>query len=183
MIYDFKVTDGWHQLCLFNGKSADQPTEVQVPLSGEPADGALGLDPAADYWFYDFWNDVPAGKLKGSDTLRQQMRAGEARMLSIHKAQDVPQFISTNRHLMQGYLDLLEKPEWKKAESALEGVSAVVANDPYELVFACNGLVPRAAKASVGEASLGWKDEKNGIGVLTLKTNGNAEVRWRILFQ
>ena len=183
MIYDFKVTDGWHQLCLFNGRGADQPTEVQVPLSGEPADGALGLDPAADYWLYDFWNDVPAGKLKGSDTLRQKLRAGEARMLAIHKAQDVPQFISTNRHLMQGYLDLLEKPEWKKAESALKGVSAVVANDPYELVFACNGLVPRAAKASVGEASLGWKDEKSGIAVLTLKTNGNAEVRWRILFQ
>ena len=183
MIYDFQVADGWHQLCLYNGTSADQPTEVQVPLSGEPADGALGLDPASDYWLYDFWNDVTVGKLKGEDVLRQQLRGGEARMISIHKAQNVPQFISTNRHLMQGYLDLLKKPEWKNAERALEGVSSVVANDSYEIVFACNGLLPRAAEASVGEASFRWKNEKSGIAGLTLKTNGNEEVRWKIFFE
>ena len=83
---------------------------------------------------------------------------------------------------MQGYLDLVKKPEWKEGERVLEGTSAVVANDPYELVFACNGRIPVSVTASAGEASLGWKDEQNGIAVITLKSVSNADVHWRIKF-
>ena len=54
-------------------------------------------------------------------------------MLSIHRVQAVPQFISTDRHLMQGYVDLVEKPRWNVKKATLSGISAVVANDPYKL--------------------------------------------------
>lgn len=180
MVYGFDVRDDWRQICLFNGESATEAVMVEVPLNGEHADGALGLNPDASHYLYDFWNDRFAGKLKGDGTLRQELRGGEARMLSVHKVQDVPQFISTNRHVMQGYLDLVEKPEWKQEEGVLEGVSAVVAKDPYELVFACNGRQPVSVQASRGEAELGWKDQQKGIAVLTIKTAENANVRWKI---
>jgi len=150
---------------------------------GERADGALGLEPDANYYLYDFWNDRFTGKIKGGRTLRQKLRGGEARMLSVHKVQDVPQFISTSRHVMQGYLDLVEKPKWMKEEGVLEGVSAVVAKDPYELVFACNGRIPVSVQVSKGEADLNWKDQQKGIAVLTLKTAENADVRWKVSFE
>jgi len=182
MVYDFDVTGDWHQLCLYNGQSTKEPVTVSVPLSGTRADGALGLDADAEYYLYDFWNNLFPGKLKGTHTLQQKLRGGEARMLSIHRAQEVPQFLSTSRHVMQGYLDLVKKPAWKKEARVLEGVSAVVANDPYELVFACNGRNPIETRAFTGEAVLGWKDKENGIGVLTLKTAENADVQWSIRF-
>jgi len=183
MVYDFDVTRDWHQLCLYNSRSTEDDTEVTVPLSGDRASGALGLDPAVDYYFYDFWNDRFVGRVKGSDLLRQTLRGGEARMLSVHKAQNVPQFISTNRHLMQGYLDLVEKPVWRAAEDTLAGTSAVVADDAYELVMACNGRIPLDVESSSGEASIDWKDEENRIAVLTLKTAENADVRWKVHFE
>ena len=182
MVYDFDVNDDWHQLCLYNGESTTNSTVVKVPLSGTRANGALGLDPGAEYYLYDFWNDIFPGKVKGAHTLQQKLRGGEARMLSVHKVQDVPQFISTSRHVMQGFVDLVKKPEWDEADQALAGVSAVVANDPYELVFACNGRTPVSAMASTGKASLGWKDQQKGIAVLTLKSSVNADVRWEIQF-
>jgi hypothetical protein len=183
MVYDFDVNDDWHQLCLYNGESTNEAAVVKVPLSGDRSDGALGLDPDADYYLYDFWNDVFPGKVKGSTTLQQKLRGGEARMLSVHKVQDVPQFISTSRHVMQGYLDLVKKPEWNESSQALEGVSAVVANDPYELVFACNGRTPVSVSASGGDAELDWKDEASGIGVLLLKTRDGGDVRWSLSFK
>ncbi len=183
MVYDFDVSDDWHQLCLYNGESTTEPAIVQVPLSGDRADGALGLDPEAEYYLYDFWNDVFPGKLKGTHTLQQKLRGGEARMLSVHKVQDVPQFISTSRHIMQGYLDLVEKPIWHETKQILQGTSAVVANDPYELVFACNGRMPTSVTASAGEASFEWKDQANGIAVLTLKSAENVNVRWYVNFE
>ena len=183
MVYDFDVSDDWHQLCLYNGESTEESATVTVPLSGIRADGALGLDADAEYFVYDFWNDTLAGKLKGTETLQQTVRGGEARMLAVHKVRDVPQFLSTDRHVMQGYLDLVKQPEWSARKKTLKGTSAVIANDPYELVFACNGRIPVSVTASKGIASLDWKDEKNGIAVLTLKNDDNAEVRWRVTFE
>jgi hypothetical protein len=183
MVYDFDVSDDWHQLCLYNGESTEESATVTVPLSGIRADGALGLDADAEYYVYDFWNDTLAGKLKGTETLQQTVRGGEARMLAVHKVQDVPQFLSTDRHVMQGYLDLVKQPEWSARKQTLKGTSAVIANDPYELVFACNGRIPVSVTTSKGIASLDWKDEKNGIAVLTLKNDDNAEVRWRVTFE
>jgi len=183
MVYDFDVTPGWRQLCLYNGQSPTKPAAVSVALSGTRADGTLGLDPGAEYYVYDFWNDAFVGRLKGSDTLKQELRAGEARMLSIHKARNVPQFISTNRHVMQGYVDLVVKPVWTARTKTLKGTSAVVANDPYEIVIACNGMVPAEAKASEGKAVIGWKDKAKGIATLKLTTDKTKEIQWSVRFE
>jgi hypothetical protein len=182
MVYDFDVNPDWHQVCLFNGNTK-QSAEISVPFSGNRADGALGLDASADYYVYDFWNDTFIGRLKGTATLEQNLRAGEARMLSVHKAQNVPQFISTSRHVMQGYVDLVTKPKWTAGENALKGASTVVAKDPYELVFACNGMTPVEAGASTGRATVEWKDKDKGIATLKLITDETVDIQWSIRFE
>ena len=182
-VYRYAVTPDWLQVTLFNPK-LDGDAVVSAPLAGDTVtDGALGLDNDSEYYLYDFWNDVFAGKIKGSDTLKQNLRGGEARMLSVHKAQAVPQFISTNRHVMQGYVDLVTKPKWTGRDKSLGGVSKVIKQDPYELVFACNGRTPKHAKVSSGKASLGWKDKPKGIAVLTLKTKKTANIQWTVTFK
>lgn len=40
-------------------------------------------------------------------------------MLSVHRVRDVPQFISTSRHVMHGFLDLVGKPGWEMLSSGL----------------------------------------------------------------
>jgi len=183
MVYDFDVTSDWHQLCLYNGQNARQPVTVSVALSGVRAGGALGLDADAEYYVYDFWNDAFVGRLKGSDTIKQKLRGGEARMLSVHKVQNVPQFISTNRHVMQGYVDLVAKPKWTAPDKTLKGTSAVVAGDPYEVVIACNGMIPTEAKASKGQATIGWKDKGKTIATLKLTTDKTKDIQWSVKFE
>jgi hypothetical protein len=101
----------------------------------------------------------------------------------VHKVQPNPQFISTNRHVMQGYIDLVVKPKWSEEKKSLSGLSKVIENDPYELVFACNGRTPKDAEVSSGEAALGWKDKAKGIAVLTLKTKKTAGIQWAVTFE
>ena len=183
MVYDFDIAPDWHQLCLYNGQSVVQPATISAPLSGVRADGALGLDARGEYYVYDFWNDALVGRLKGTETLEQELRAGEARMLSVHRVRGVPQFISTNRHVMQGYVDLVTKPKWVAGSRTLQGASAVVARAPYELVFACNGMKPVEAQASGGKATLGWKDKGKGIAVLRLRSDKTADIQWSVRFE
>ncbi len=104
-------------------------------------------------------------------------------MLSVHRVQAVPQFISTNRHVMQGYVDMMKKPKWTGKDKSLSGLSKVIKQDPYELVFACNNRTPKGAKVSSGKASLGWKDKGKGIAVLTLKTKKTANIQWTVTFE
>jgi hypothetical protein len=183
MVYDFDVSDDWHQLTLYNGESDSEAVSIEVPLSGERVDGALGLDPQEDYYIYDFWNDTFLGKLAGVDTLKQELRGGEARMLSVHRVQTTPQFISTNRHVMQGYIDLIHRPGWHSNTQVLSGSSRVIANDPYELVIACNGKLPHSATASSGEVALGWKDQSKGIATLTIQVDVSTDIDWAIQFE
>lgn len=118
---------------------------------------------------YDFWNDRFVGKLKGSDRLRQTLRPGEARMLSIHKVERHPQFLSTNRHLMQGYLDLSDV---KWTGHHLSGKARVVAGEPFKIVIALNGYRPENLPVS----------EDGQCAVLTLESPQNGIINWRITF-
>ncbi len=84
-------------------------------------------------------------------------------MVSVHKVQPHPQFISTSRHVMQGYTDLVVKPDWQADKKSLKATSKIVSKDPYTVFIACNGMTPVAAHASMGKATLGWKDKAKEI--------------------
>ncbi len=85
---------------------------LAVELGTSLNEGGLGLDPEKEYFLYDFWNDKFMGRFYGSDLLIQELRMGETRMISIHAVEKFPQFISTNRHIMQGLVDMPGLPVW-----------------------------------------------------------------------
>ena len=55
-------------------------------MGGENRKGGMELDKQKEYHIYDFWNRRYLGIYKGDGSLRQVMRPGEARMLSVREA-------------------------------------------------------------------------------------------------
>lgn len=178
-IYDFKVNNQWHQVTLYNPDNYN-PTEIKVSLSDKNyLKGTLELDSSKKYHVYDFWNDNYLGILSGNDILTQTLRPGEARMLSIREVIANPQVISTNRHIMQGYLDMTK---CESANNKLTGTSIVPENEDYVIAIALNGKKLTEAKADKGTIKIEQIDD--WIDKITIRTTEKgANVNWEIKFE
>jgi len=179
-VYDFAVSPTWHQLTFFNTDNKDS-VNVAVKLAGDTAEGALGLDPDKDYHVYDFWNDAYIGKVPGDGALSQQLHPAEARMMSVHEVTAHPQFISTNRHIMQGYLDLVHT-EWLPGRNILRGISRIVGGDPYVVTIAGNSYAPQNAEVNDARTKARIASVDDGLVKLTLTRSENAVVEWSVTF-
>jgi hypothetical protein len=100
-----ELTEDWHQIALLNLDSV-KAKEFSIPLDGRLVDGALALAIDSEWHVWDFWNDCPVGILQGSDILLQTVRPSEVRMLSMRRRREHPQVVSSNRHLLQGWVEL-----------------------------------------------------------------------------
>jgi hypothetical protein len=198
-VYDFEVNPDWHQVTFLN-TAYDSPewrkakdgskleplgspaaSVVGVDLGGEKAEGGLGLNPSKKYYVYDFWNSRLIGVHPGSARLEQGLRPGEARMMSIHAVEAHPQFISTNRHIMQGFEDMV-RCEWEGKSAELRGTSKVIGGETYRVVIALNGYKPKEAKSGAARASVRLTDEKAGLAELTLDRPQNGDTDWVVTF-
>ncbi|MDH4272280.1 MAG: hypothetical protein OEW18_09925, partial [Candidatus Aminicenantes bacterium] len=198
-VYDFEVNPDWHQVTFLNTtydstewrKAKDgsklEPlgnpvaSAVGVNLGEEKAEGGLGLDPNKKYYVYDFWNGRLAGVYPGNDRLEQDLRPGEARMMSIHAVEAYPQFISTSRHIMQGFEDMV-RCDWDGRSAELSGTSKVIGGERYRVVIALNGYKPEEANSASAKASIRVIDEKTGLAELTLDRPQNGDTDWTIRF-
>ena len=181
-IYDQVIDDTWHQLVFYN-PDVKTPGTIGVDLGKDSSFGGMGLNSKRSYYVYDFWNDTFLGKFPGNGKLEQTLRPGEVRMMSVHEVAKHPQFISSNRHVMQGYVDVL-KTGWNPASRTLTGTSKVVGGDAYKLVIATNGRQPAACFAQGAKAEIKvTNQEAGGIAVLNLDAKENATVDWSVSFQ
>ena len=180
-VYDFEVSPAWHQLIFFNPDDEDSMS-IDVDLAGSTAEGTLGLSPDEDYYVYDFWNDNFVGRISGDGKLSQPLRPGEVRMMSIHQVSAYPQFISTNRHIMQGYLDMTDTA-WLAEQKRLTGVSKVVAADPYVVTIATNGYAPKEATTNDPTVQLAIEEAGSGLAKLTITAQENTSVQWHVHFK
>jgi len=172
-IYDFEVSPQWHQLTYFNTDKKNK-MNIEVKLAGSTAEGNLGLDPHEE-------NDVYIGKVKRTGKLSQQLRPGEARMMSVHQAKGHPQFISTNRHVMQGYIDMV-KTEWLPGRNILRGISRVVVGDDYVVTIATNGYKARSVRIDNPNTTMDFENVDDGLTRLTIKRGENGIVEWIVKF-
>ena len=178
--YDLELTPDWHQVALFN--SGTKPGTVNLPLSGDRVTtGAVGLDPAATYYVYDFWRDELVGKLPGTATVSRAMGPSHCAMLSVRKAQAHPQVISTSRHLLQGWVDLADV-KWDAASKTLRGVAKAIGGEPFKIVLAGNGKVPGKPEANGAQARLEPHPAGADYSVLVLERPENGEVAWGVRY-
>lgn len=97
-------------------------------------------------------------------------------MMSVHEAVSHPQFLSTNRHIMQGYVDLASYPVWDPAAKTLSGKSRIVKGEPYEIVIAENGYRASAARADGAAGKI--RRTENGLAVLSLCSGESRDAAW-----
>jgi hypothetical protein len=179
-IFDFPISEEWHQLVLYN--DIENSRQFDIELSGNTAFGSLGLNAKKEYYIYDFWNDNFVGKVNGKDILKQNLPKGEARMLSIHAVKNHPQWISTDRHVMQGYVDLVMKPEWHDTKKSLSGTSSLIAKEEYRITFALNGFNPKKVNIKGAESSITIRKDNPALADLVLKADKNRNLDWEINF-
>lgn len=184
-VYDFEVNPSWHQLTFYNynmDKNKPELNIIQISLGNSLNEGGMALDPHSSYYVYDFWNNHFVGKYNGTETLKQTLREGEARMMSVHKVEDNPQFISTDRHIMQGYIDL-KNYNWNNSQNTLSGTSSVIKNEPYKIIIATNGKKVKDCSCNKGKASVKLIDMQNNLLELTLINSQNQDIKWRVTFK
>ena len=179
-VFDFPISADWHQVVLYNGPKDGREFEIQI--SGDTAFGAMGLDAGRQYYIYDFWNDRFVGKVSGGASIEQSVAAGEARMLSVHAVENNPQWISTDRHIMQGYVDMVKKPEWNFAENTLSGTSSVIGGEPYRITLALNGYSLKKVAVNGATAEITIRPDNKNLADVVLKVKENQDVLWKITF-
>ena len=185
-IFDYEVNPDWHQLTLYNPNldSTDNDANIMtLELGASLNEGGLGIDPEKEYFLYDFWNDKFIGRYYGSDLLIQELRLGETRMISIHAVEKNPQFISTNRHIMQGLVDMVGLPVWNENKKVLTGKSKVIGGEEYKVVIALNGYKSVKCSAQNARATIKMIDGENDLAVLSVQTDQNSDVEWNISFR
>ena len=179
-VYDLELTPEWHQVALFNPDTASAEP-VSVALSGEHVAGAIGLDPVASYYVYEFWSDTLIGKFSGTAKIEKQLGPTHCAMLSIRKVQPNPQVLSTNRHVLQGWVDLANV-KWDGTKHSLSGVARVVGGEPFKIVVAGNGSIATKVTASGSRAKLN-KHPADGLVQIILERPDNGEVSWQLSFE
>ena len=80
----------------------------------------LGLEPARTYLAFDFWKQQLTGEVSGE--LEVAVQPGGVTLLSLHERSGRPQFVSTDRHVSQGALEI-EDLHWDEKTRTLSGQS------------------------------------------------------------
>jgi hypothetical protein len=87
-----------------------------------------------------------------------------------------PQVISTDRHILQGWVDLADV-RWDPEARTLQGTAKVIGGEPFKLVVANNGN--EALKADAGEAEAALAPHPSaGLSRLTLFCATSMDVDW-----
>ena len=164
-LFVFNIDTAWSQVVAYNPD--DRNPSSKTFIFGSPDYfGAFRLDPAREYYAYEFWDDKLAGRFRGSDSLKLDFRPGEAKVLSIRKIENYPQLLSTDRHLMQGLVET-RNMKWDAVKSELTGEVNLVGGEEMKLVFAGNGYTVTGATA--------------GAETVTVSAGGDGLVRVRLL--
>jgi len=174
-IIDLKVVrpfGQWDVVGVFNWEEeASSEQTFVIELS------ALGLDSKQDYLVYDYADHSVQVVTSGSFSVTLPPH-GYA-LFSVHKLQQVPQVISTNRHVAQGAISL-EQVAWHPRLVALTGRSRVVGRHPYVLsVWVPPGYEIKAAEAKRAQVSY---QQVGRLLEVTLEAARNVSARWKLQF-
>lgn len=175
--YVFRINDDWTQLVLYNQNDKNNE-EHQVSLGESEVKGGLALDKNSRYHIFDFWNNKYLGIVNGSKVLDQLLDAGEARVLSIRKVMQYPQIISTDRHILQGYLELTGI-NWDTAKKSLSGEAQLIKGEPMKIMIAKNGFSPSNTISFVQNKLV----DKGDYFELELISPQGGKTKWEISFQ
>lgn len=178
-VYDLELSPDWHQIALYN--TSKQKAVISTAISGERVNNAIGLDSTGSYHAYEFWSDTYLGRCSGTSRIERELAPNHCAMISVRRVESHPQVLSTNRHLLQGWVEL-KKVSWDASARTLSGTASVIGGEPFKIVVANNHAKPLKLDADSGRAE--YKPHPvDGLSILILSTAENTEVRWRLEYK
>lgn len=132
--YDYQLPGALDDHILLLWNHTTNPKAITVDLGKNTAFGGLGLDKDKTYQVWDFWNWRYVGSFSGDSLLTQGLRRSEAMVLAVREQTGVPQVLSTNRHILQGLLDV-RNVEFDSGTGALSGTFDLIENDEYRAII------------------------------------------------
>ena len=175
-VYDLELTPDWHQVAFYN--TGETRATISTTICGDRVGNAIGLDPAASYHAYEFWTDAYLGQFAGDDRINYDLEPNHCAMISVRKAEPHPQVVSTDRHLLQGWVDLSDV-QWDSDAKQLTGIAHVIGDEPFRITIANNGTQPVGVSAEDAQATLHINpDTVTCVIELTRPTSGDA--RWAL---
>ncbi len=175
-VWDLKVAlpfASWDVVSLFNWTEKDAQVGVRFDELGLPAD--------REYLVYDFWNQRLLGRFKTEYACTLPGHSNG--LLAVHPALDRPQFLSSDRHITQGAVDL-EDLRWNDAACTLSGRVRLVQNHPTNLVFCVpKTFEPVSATSPSPETKLLTTPRPDGTLTLNIQRSTSGPAEWQLTFK
>jgi hypothetical protein len=165
----------WTIAGFFNAGKTEIISEA-IPLS------RMWLDPAKTYVVYDFWMERLVGETTGN--LGVRILPESVTLLAIHEKKDTPQFISTDRHILQGAVEM-DDIHWDETTKTLKGISTGPANTAYNvIVYIPEGVTwhqdSNPFNKELNDYSIKQTDSQ--ILKVHLKFKEERTIKWNIIF-
>ena len=158
----------WNVVGLFNW--SDQPRNKVLDLK------ALGLETDAPCAVFDFWDGRYLGVVR--DSIEVNLKKLSCAVLAIHPATQHPQFLSSNRHITQGGVDI-DDIRWDEVETTLSGVSKVVKGYHHLITV----RVPEGFKPSMFGGCENVPSADGRILLLRLHSEQTGVAKWSVKFK
>jgi hypothetical protein len=139
----------------------------------------LGLAPDREYLAFEFWTKSFLGAFKGAFTPGDVDSRFGVQVFCLREKVPHPQLVATNRHVSCGGVDV-SNATW--TEGALDGLSDVVAGDPYEIYLTEPFGFTLVDTRVVGAETL--SNEKIGaLRRLRLVSPRGGSISWRLAYR
>ena len=130
----------------------------------------LGIDSEPEYTLFEFWTQKDLGNMKNN--FEMEVPAHSVRLLAMHKMNEIPQWISSDRHITQTGVELKEY-KWNVDRKAIEGKIELIGTFPltmhirvpagFNLATAvCNGAPCSVQKQSDNIFAVTFLSKKTG---------------------
>jgi hypothetical protein len=165
----------WVIAGFFNSDESDLKL-ISLPLE------RLWLDKNKTYIAFDFWNNKLTGEIKNE--LQVIVPPLSVKLLAVHEKPAFPKIISTDRHILQGAVEL-EDVKWDNDKQILSGISNGVPGSPYNAYI----YIPESHPWKQGWIALyhdfpdyTLKMTDNNILRMHLKFNNVSRIEWAVNF-
>ncbi|MEW6455688.1 MAG: NPCBM/NEW2 domain-containing protein [Acidobacteriota bacterium] len=176
-IWDLKVNYIGREYDVIGIFNYDEEKSIGIKLDWHE----LGFSADSLIHVYDFWQKEYLGCWEKG--MYVPILPASCRVLTLIKAEEKPQLISTSRHITQGWVDLKEI-NYDENKMKYSGKSALIKDDPYELrfVFPRSGKTFRIKEAKAESLSVKISNY-HGWGSVQFTSPINTEISWEVYFE
>lgn len=158
----------WDVVALFNW--SDEETIIETTLQ------ELGLN-EGEYVAYEFWTNTFLGTSPSGFSMNVPARA--VRLLAVHKTQNRPQFLSSDRHVSQGGVDLVDMKYDETSKTLRATFNLIEGNATVARFYVPEGYALKDVKCDDATVEIATATEQDGKIVavtLTSASTGNREI-------